>query len=310
MSFNQDKKDTIEVDDLNINLHLNKSLDISKISVSEDLIKRTLEAIKSKSQEQPINVQPVQISEQKVIPWARYIRTFAAVAAAGLILVVGVKSINLNEERNDYKSSDVEEHKTTNKVASEMQTEVTGQTSDGVKFDDQLRQFMDKGEQSSEEESSDSDVNKEAEYSVNANAADMESAAEIQTAPAENSLYSDIYTLSFGDICPIVNLAAESVNITDSATGDSVFLSNEEDINTFYDMINRYAYTEGADSSGVSNYVIKISSSGAYYTISAEDEYIITNYSYGDEKTDSRYIAAEYKQLLLDIQALYQMYSQ
>ncbi|HKL79559.1 MAG TPA: hypothetical protein VJ888_03870 [Mobilitalea sp.] len=313
MSFDQNKKDTIEMDDLNIKLHLNKSLDISKISVSEDLIRRTLEAIKSKSPEQSINVQPVQISEQKVIPWARYIRTFAAVAAAGLILVVGVKSINLLGGTKDDISSDSRKNSVAYDMKSESKADSASQTSDASDFDENIRKYTTNNEEASPLVDSDSQIMKEDVGVMEQDAFDSELSFGVTmpgTAPADNSYYSDIYTLSFGDICPIVNLAAESVNITDSATGDSVFLSSEEDINTFYTMLDRYAYSEGADSSGVNNYVIKISSSGSSYTIAAEDEYIITNYSYGDEKTDSRYIAAEYKQLLLDIQALYQRYSQ
>jgi hypothetical protein len=42
---NKDKKTNIKNDELNIRSHLNASLDLNGISVSEDLINRTLEAI-------------------------------------------------------------------------------------------------------------------------------------------------------------------------------------------------------------------------------------------------------------------------
>ena len=88
------KYDRIEQDELNIKSHLNTSLDLSGISVSEDLINRTLAAIK----EQAISSEEVTKTDdlaprKKIIAWNRYIRGFAGVAAAALIVVIGYNFI-------------------------------------------------------------------------------------------------------------------------------------------------------------------------------------------------------------------------
>lgn len=46
MNFDKNKSDYSKLDDMNIKSHLNTSLEMSGISVSEDLIQRTLQAIK------------------------------------------------------------------------------------------------------------------------------------------------------------------------------------------------------------------------------------------------------------------------
>ena len=46
MNFDKNKSDYSKLDDMNIKSHLNTSLEMSGISVSEDLIQRTIQAIK------------------------------------------------------------------------------------------------------------------------------------------------------------------------------------------------------------------------------------------------------------------------
>lgn len=95
MSYNNDDKLNIEIDDLNIKTHLNTSLELSGISVSEDLILRTLNAIKEQS---PENIDHKdknndKQSGRKIIPWNRYVRSFATACAAVILVVAGYAAI-------------------------------------------------------------------------------------------------------------------------------------------------------------------------------------------------------------------------
>ncbi|MDF2511016.1 MAG: hypothetical protein K0S04_882 [Herbinix sp.] len=113
MSENKNYNGNISFDEWNIKSHLNDSLDLSGISVSEDLINRTLLAIKQSEIQAVSEVEESQTendairqttgtnlgqtgytkdepaSNKKVIQWNRYIRAFAGVAAAVVVVAAG-----------------------------------------------------------------------------------------------------------------------------------------------------------------------------------------------------------------------------
>ena len=99
MSY-KDKEVNVEMDDLKIKSHLNASLDLSGINVSEDLINRTLAAIKLQS---AVNIEArsgagadektIEKKERKVLPWNRYVRGIAGIAAAAVIAVIGINFV-------------------------------------------------------------------------------------------------------------------------------------------------------------------------------------------------------------------------
>lgn len=77
----------LEHDRGKIQSHLNTSLEQDGISVSEDLIYRTLEAIKNNA---ALKVEENNTYDKdKVIPYSRYIKGMAGVAVAALIILVG-----------------------------------------------------------------------------------------------------------------------------------------------------------------------------------------------------------------------------
>ena len=104
MSSNDKKNDELNIDDMNIKSHLNTSLDLNGINVSEDLIYRTLEAVKNHPAEDQ-NDKNAEDGIKKTIPWNRYIRRFAGIAAAMLIIVVGYSSMKLMNNENKFDSS-------------------------------------------------------------------------------------------------------------------------------------------------------------------------------------------------------------
>ncbi len=98
----------LEKDDLEIKSYLNSSLDLMGVYVSEDLISKTLAAIKQADTENQEsnsasgNLQQVNNTDEAVnhkkdrgiaankVTWRKYIRRFAGVAAAVLVLTAGI----------------------------------------------------------------------------------------------------------------------------------------------------------------------------------------------------------------------------
>ena len=88
MNFDQKKRSKIELDELNIRSHLNTSLEADEISVSEDLISRTLDAIRL-NESNDSDKDKGKNKDHKPL-FFRHTRTFVTAAAAVLVLVVGL----------------------------------------------------------------------------------------------------------------------------------------------------------------------------------------------------------------------------
>jgi negative regulator of sigma E activity len=329
MSFDQKKNDNMEIDELNIKSHLNTSLDMEGISVSEDLINRTLEAIRKQSQETKTTVataptevkeEPVSKTERKVIPWTRYIRNFAVVAAACLILIVGVKSQEFGRKDSTKESAPSTDNSVSlDRALSKEAPEVDTQKADEAAAGSTASEFSVKADGQQAQLKMNADATTAADTAADSEMAEADNSGtgtmgiasneETATAPMESSAYSDIYTLSFRDICPIVPETAESVNITEASSDNSVFLSESTDINEFYSLMDLNSFAEGSESSGVNNYIIRINSNGASFTLTVEDNYILTSYTFGEEKTDGRYVTGNHQQLLQDLGAFYSKFN-
>jgi len=96
--------------DKEIRSHLNTSLEQDGISVSEELIHRTLEAIKKESNR---SEDSSKINHRnKIVSWKKYATSIAALAAAAIILVAGsnwMSSIGSKDSaKNDSKSSELD----------------------------------------------------------------------------------------------------------------------------------------------------------------------------------------------------------
>jgi len=83
------------IDELNIKEHLDASLDIKGISVSEDLINRTLAAVKKAQAETDELSGKIKIEERKrTVSMNRYIRSIAKVAAVVLVAAAGFAMVS------------------------------------------------------------------------------------------------------------------------------------------------------------------------------------------------------------------------
>ena len=99
--------DDMNLDKLNIKSHLNASLDFSNISVSEELIQKTLRAIN----EEPSTLveKDENVMNTRKIPWNSYVRRLTGVAAALIVLIGGYSiiknSVGMKSSKKDSNGS-------------------------------------------------------------------------------------------------------------------------------------------------------------------------------------------------------------
>ncbi len=290
---NKNQNDSIENDELNIKSHLNTSLDLSGISVSEDLINRTLAAIKEQSENSPEEAKTSsQELGKKVIPWNRYVRGFAGVAAAVIIVAVGYNIIQqapfgakksadmvrpeltASSQENSTMMATTEEapaaesstsdSSTTAKDEEDVQFTITAETSDAQLKADVSEENKDASDNSAEAGNGQTDSSVEEEqpevYGTEGEASDgTVSTRKFATVAGTTN---DTTTYSFRDIFISSPEQAEYIKITDNRNDTQVILTNLDDIEEFYIIMDSHQFTStGNDSMIDSNYTIEMNSS-------------------------------------------------
>lgn len=101
MQANHSAISKLNMDELDMKSHLNDSLELKGISVSEDLIQKTLEAVRQ-NEAAGDNQDRILVGHQKedkkiskkLVPWNRYIRIAAGTAAAVFVVAAGLNFYN------------------------------------------------------------------------------------------------------------------------------------------------------------------------------------------------------------------------
>ncbi|MBP1753731.1 MAG: hypothetical protein H6Q59_129 [Firmicutes bacterium] len=319
---NKNQKETIENDELNIKSHLNTSLDLSGISVSEDLINRTLAAIKEQS-EGNMNETETETKEfsKKIIPWNRYIRGFAGVAAAVIIVAIGYNIVQQgpigmkkaeDKAMPEYTASQQEN---TTMMATTEEAPAAADTSTAMKKGEEDIQYTITAETADTSGIEESKVLDAAEADSSAladNSALADSAAtEQQDAAGTESNIADagqiqrfatisgnndnVATYSFRDIFLASPEQAEYVTISDNVNNISITLTQLEDIQAFYTIMDSHQFTmEGNDSLIDPNYTIEVNSPelGTLYTMLVGSN-LTVRLTQGDNVVENTYYAVD-----------------
>ena len=313
MSFDQKKNGYREIDELNIKSHLNASLEEDGIRVSEDLINRTLEAIRMKSQDPvaPIASEQERQADSKVIPWFRYARYFAAVAAAGLILVLGVNSLG-QVGRKDGKSETAKD--IANSVAYDTSTKGSAPQEAGSLEDGKLTmEYAAKHQESApemEDNGADADYAADAAESPNSSMMKEDSVGITSTFEPSSEEYveGDRGLLSFRDICPILSENTETISLIGKSDQGEKTISSREDIDNFYLLMETYAFAEGDSTEGEVLFTVNIHTSDGMLTLWLKEGNLVTSYTGGDALIENIYQTADYQQLLLNLEEWYNKY--
>jgi hypothetical protein len=340
MNYNDKKNDDLEMDELNIKSHLNTSLDLSGISVSEDLINRTLAAIK----EQPVeNKDPKSGSEElgkKIIPWGRYVRGFAGVAAAVLIVAVGynvIKQEPFGSQKNNASTGTELQEKTMVGTISEEETNQNfsaSSTEDAATSETASEDAKEDANDNSAEIAATDVTEEEAaiQYTITADtftkdakigASGMEGEAGSlaeeagSTDPAEPKLSASLRNsngaalFSFREIFLPDPTTAEYITITNEANQTSITLTEQVEILDFYTVMDTHQFTSGVENTANQNYTVELKSPEpeALYTLFVGDN-LTVRYLEGDVVVENSYDAVDKVLLKQNLDELYQKYSE
>lgn len=350
MKYNDTQKtgnNNIEIDDMNIKSHLNTSLDLSGITVSEDLINRTLAAIKEQPAKDQEYKEDTEKSTKKVIIWSRYARGFAGVAAAALIIAIGYgamtqmssfgkkESANSTESPVQYSLSmdtaeqTAEDADTTERTQANEESTAAAvadeSTGDAAEKATQYGIAADTLEESAEESGTTGDSNTAMDDSQTAGTGSIESEngsdgsvqndADTGTSLGESKMTATLKAdensiFTFRDIFLPDPVQAYLVTITDDIAKVTVTLTEQADISDFYTVMDNHQFTEGTEAVSDQSYTVEVKSlqNGSQYIMLVGD-HITVHYTEGDTSSESFYDESGDAFLKTDLAGLILKYS-
>lgn len=345
MNDNSDmnKKQKINNDDMNIKSHLNTSLDLDGISVSEELLNRTLAAIKEQQmlrEDQSIQKGAEKLGT-KIVPWNRYVRGFAGVAAALLLVVVGYnvikqmpligqKSSSMNNAAPEY-SLMMDQTTTEGNDMSKKEVPAAESTaSDQAAADATQSAPTDESEFtiSAETFPADTDTKLGASlYGTKKNKSDagdgVEGETQITSIPEEGTATQEFSTTlraandlgkvySFRDIFVPSPEEAEYITISNNKNDSSVTLTSLEDIQAFYLVMDAHKFT-GDDQAAAADqdYTVEMKNpdTQSLYTLHVGAK-LVVEYTQGDTVSEYVYYPDDDMLLKQDIEAFFQEYAE
>lgn len=325
MKYNKNKQENIEVDDMKIKSHLNASLDLSGISVSEDLINRTLEAIKKQeSEQQTAEAEKTSPEDEhkKVIPWNRYARTFAGVAAAAIVVVAGyglIKGGLMSAQKSDSSTENslqmTYDTASTESAADSTMSAATdaatadsaagASTEEAATASDELANAFTAQQNTSDAEA----TAEEPQYSItfNADASEADSGEGTYGAASDTAVgakapmlkgTADISVLAFRDIVLADPAQASKITISDALDGITVTLTSETEIQDFYSVMDGQQFTYAEEAASGADYTIEITATPdqALYTMTVGDHVTVV-YTGNETTSQSLYDAVDLESL-------------
>ncbi len=334
---NKDKK--IENDDMNIKAHLNTSLDLDGISVSEELFQRTLAAIKEQQtqREEHVDAKGEEKFGTKITPWNRYVRSIAGVAAALLLVVVGynvVKQMPIVKQETTsmdsaapkanlmMKQSDSEEEKT---EMAETPAGANTTADTAAKDADQVVPEANSEYTISAETFADEGTFGAAAKEDGALKATGQEGTEGETlitsipegktqefSTATVGTKDSVVTYTFRDIFLPIPEEAEYITISSNKVGTSITLTALEDIQAFYLIMDTHRFTgDGQEAANDQDYTVEMKdpNTQALYTMYLGANLMI-KFTQGDNVSESVYYPDDAALLKQDIEIFLQEYSE
>jgi hypothetical protein len=346
MNYN-DKKSNNELDDMNIKSHLNASLDLSGINVSEDLINRTLAAMGQQQSEQTDREETAEHRRKKVIPWNRYLRTAAGIAAAVVVVVLGYQAVSqmhigVGSKEKSFDSSTAEDSSDNS-----IMMEETAQGSESAGLADKNAATAEGSAEiaaadtaaqdqavtapqytiTASDELTTSDAGDDANGSTTGSSAgDTQESAEAESKADESSAAdsraltkntesltgSRTAFLTFRDIYLPDPAQAEYIKISDELNQIEITLTKQEDILEFYSVMDQHQFTYNSNGSTGENYKVEVKSpepDKAFYTMAIGDTVQVI-YEAGETVSQSCYNASDMVLLKQNLDEFIKKYNQ
>ena len=272
MSFDQKKRSDIKVDELNIKSHLNTSLETEEISVSEDLINRTLEAIRNNNDED------LEVKSYPVFMSGR-IRILVTAVAALLVLAVGINAIRLNVPMGMKSDNAVQEAKEYDMDDKTMKNEEEGT----VLFEiiEDYADIAQESDTSIENEIEDEDC--------------MEQAVDKSVFTIQG------FMMSFTDMVSIDPDDVTSITITSMVNNEERVITNQDQIKSFYLVMDSYSYQEGTLEDKEGYYIIDIISGDINSNITVRESNIIVELTDKDTASQGIYTVLDHSNFIEDL---------
>jgi hypothetical protein len=313
MNYNDKKKSNIKMDDMDIKSHLNTSLDLSGIRVSEDLINRTLQAIKQQEESQ-VEMTVINRDEKKVIPWNKYIRGFAGVAAAAIIITVGYNAINnqdmkFKSKEDNSAQREIEQISEDNIIMEFAATESAAEK-DTAAGDISMNATQGIADPTDAEFKTNDSVMESSEGGLEGQTDSSDIKAADPDLSSTQNFGDTMAALTIREILPVTPEQIEYILITKVTNNTEVKVTEDKDINDFYTMMDNQLFA-GANTAPVNiDYVIEVGSrqtEKVIYTLTIGDTITLTT-KMGDITSQSVYQSNDsslLSQSLNDFVALY-----
>ena len=273
MNFNKSDLDKLQMNDSNIKSHLNNSLDTKGIHVSDDLVQRTLQAIRNDemNQEESDALKAEAGNEKKKIDWKRSTRRFAGVVAAGIVLIAGIGVIDsMGWFSNDLKDA------APNEVRFSSQESSMDQVSDDLHQDTSLENGQD-------------------ESGLAAN--------DFVSPNMQKALTSSVATsMSFQEVSMISSDQVKSIALTKQESNDLVTWTDEDQILAFYQQMESFDYETDTLQTVDVSYSIEIQGTSGATSVILVGEGITARYSFKEEEIINNYTLADMNALLQQLE--------
>ena len=320
MSFRTDKRDNLEMDELNIEFHLNASLEAKGIRVSEDLINRTLDRIKKQETGNPAGI------KDKTLPGAkeelrykkpsalyRYTRTLITAAAAVLILVAGInatrilnpsKKMDMVQERsmNDNAAGSADGVKDESAKMDDMKSYDMGESGslggsvDEPKADVQIADDVD-GNGASDLYTSIKSID-----NIEKNDADIpETTGEEES---DSLIFQKETTVAFTDIAAIEAGKVEQIVLASKLSGEKKTIKTTEEIEAFYSVMEKHTFTQGSENKAAIQYVINLIGEDMDTQITIKESALAVDNTYMGIASHAIYNVTYYTMLVEDVEEL------
>lgn len=317
MSFSH-RENNLEKDDMNIKAHLDASLDMSNILMSEKLISRTLDAIKKMEQE---TAEPASgwnaDDERPRYSWPGFAKGIASVAAALLILAVGINAFRMMQtSTKDDASSEskigagqlaYDEESADSDMLDGAESSVQFSTSSGdaaYEAEDEI-----KGEEAgnnmkaAQAPEADTETDMDMGYAISDEL--EEGSGAMRSTVAKEEAY-----LNFYDICPVLNNNAEAASISKAGESSPIMILEGAGIDELLKLFEGYNYIATVDMPDTELYTIDITGGGSGCTVIINEISVTVVYTSGNDIIEGSYSISNSEQLLSELKDMFDNYDE
>lgn len=297
MSFDKNERNKLETDDMNIKSCLNDVLEEEGISVTEDLINRTLNAIKQASEDP--GADKTEDNNKKHVSMLRKTRFYFS-AAAVIVLLIGINAAILLSGRKKSELNMTARDPATSESAEEFNTAEYSEEAGAEISENSINEGEDVNateyKMFSENAPEDSGTN---DMSFDSR---QENDMKISSIQANNEI-------SFSDMACVEPDDVKSVTVTGLSSGKTVTLNERDKIEQFFSTMESYTFIQATGGQAEEQFVIVISAENEEIRIAVGSDYVEKETTEGEIVSHSVYSVSDYGSLSEDLNEILLQYN-